>query len=122
MSKYGVISGPYFPVFGPEITPYWDTFHAVPVSNGYIKEESFMVFIHGKLRDSIDISKVVAAERFSYILKIFHVTLYVFKALRKFKSFIKNKHYTYLKHYGNLNILLRVKLSQKPLPVFVQIE
>ena len=36
MSKYGGISGPYFPVFGlstgkygPEITPYLDTFHAV---------------------------------------------------------------------------------------------
>ena len=36
MSKYGVISGPYLPVFspdtgkyGPEITPYLDTFHAV---------------------------------------------------------------------------------------------
>ena len=45
VSEYGVISGPYFPVFklntylsvfssntgkyGPEITPYWDTFHAV---------------------------------------------------------------------------------------------
>ena len=45
MSKYGLISGPYFPVFGlnteiyevnpntgkygPEITPYLDTFHAV---------------------------------------------------------------------------------------------
>ena len=34
--KYGVISGPYFPAFGlntgkygPEITPYLDTFHAV---------------------------------------------------------------------------------------------
>ena len=34
--KYGVISGPYFPVFGlntgkygPEITLYLDTFHAV---------------------------------------------------------------------------------------------
>ena len=38
VSKYGVISGPYFPVFGlntgkcgPEITPYLDTFHAVNV-------------------------------------------------------------------------------------------
>ena len=37
--KYGVISGPYFPVFspnagkyGPEITPYLDIFHAVLVS------------------------------------------------------------------------------------------
>ena len=36
VSKYGVISGPYFFVFGlntkkyePEITPYLDTFHAV---------------------------------------------------------------------------------------------
>ena len=29
VSKYGVISGPYFPVFGPEITPYLDTFHKV---------------------------------------------------------------------------------------------
>ena len=36
MSKYGVISGPYFPVFvlntgkyGPEIIQYLDTFHAV---------------------------------------------------------------------------------------------
>ena len=38
-SKYGVISDPYFPVFspntgqyGPEITPYLDTFHAITVS------------------------------------------------------------------------------------------
>ena len=36
MSEYGVISDPYFPLFGlntgkygPEITPYLDTFHAV---------------------------------------------------------------------------------------------
>ena len=36
VSKCGVISGPYFPVFGlntgkyrPERTPYLDTFHAV---------------------------------------------------------------------------------------------
>ena len=36
VSKYGVISGPHFPAFvlntgkyGPEITPYLDTFHAV---------------------------------------------------------------------------------------------
>ena len=31
--KYGVISGPYIPVFGQEITPYLDTFHAVEVGN-----------------------------------------------------------------------------------------
>ena len=36
MSKYGVISGPYFSVlstntgkYGPEITPYLEAFHAV---------------------------------------------------------------------------------------------
>ena len=29
LSKYGVISGPYFPVFGPEITPYLDFLQAV---------------------------------------------------------------------------------------------
>ena len=39
MSKYEVISGPYFPVFGlntgkygPEITSYFDTFYAVYVT------------------------------------------------------------------------------------------
>ena len=39
VSKYRVISGPYFPAFGlktgkygPEITPYLDTFHAVGIS------------------------------------------------------------------------------------------
>ena len=32
VSKYGVISGPYFPVFEPEITPYLDTSR----SNGHI--------------------------------------------------------------------------------------
>ena len=43
MSKYGVISGPYFPVFGlntgkygPEITPYLDTFHAVMHSQNLV--------------------------------------------------------------------------------------
>ena len=29
VSKYGVFSGPYFPAFGPEKTPYLETFHAV---------------------------------------------------------------------------------------------
>ena len=29
VSKYGVVSGPYFPAFGPEKTPYLDTFHTV---------------------------------------------------------------------------------------------
>ena len=29
LSSYRVFSGPYFPVFGPEETPYLDTFHVV---------------------------------------------------------------------------------------------
>ena len=29
VSKYGVFSGLYLPVFGPEKTPYLDTFHVV---------------------------------------------------------------------------------------------
>ena len=35
MSKYRVISGPCFPVFGPEITPKFDTFHAVNDTEKY---------------------------------------------------------------------------------------
>ena len=45
MSKYRVISGPYFPVFGvntgiyePEITPYLDTLHPVPALNYVINK------------------------------------------------------------------------------------
>ena len=41
---YGVISGPYFRVFnsntgkyGPEITPYLDTFHAMQITLEYVK-------------------------------------------------------------------------------------
>ena len=48
MSKYGVISGPYFPVFspnagkyGPEITPYLDTFRAVLVTDAELIENSW---------------------------------------------------------------------------------
>ena len=39
VSKYRVISGPYFPVYGPEITPHLDTFHAVGVSVKYFLNE-----------------------------------------------------------------------------------
>ena len=43
VSKCGVISGPYFPVFnqntgkcGPEITTYLDTFHAVLITKKWL--------------------------------------------------------------------------------------
>ena len=45
MSKYGVISGPYFPIFGlntqkygADIIPYLDTFHTVMVSIRHSKK------------------------------------------------------------------------------------
>ena len=51
MSKYGVISGPYFPVFrlntgkyGPEITPYLDTFHAVLYIVTLLSISNFILF------------------------------------------------------------------------------
>ena len=44
MFKFGVISGPYFPVlsantgkYGPEITPYLDTFHAAIVQHNELQ-------------------------------------------------------------------------------------
>ena len=51
VSKYGVISGPYFPVFGlntgkygPEITPYLDTFHAVLLEADSIKNINLVLY------------------------------------------------------------------------------
>ena len=41
VSKYGVISSLYFPVFGLEITPYLDNFHAVGLAN---KSEQIVCF------------------------------------------------------------------------------
>ena len=35
VSKYGDFSGPYFPVFGPEKTPYLSTFHAVLINSNF---------------------------------------------------------------------------------------
>ena len=52
VSKYGVISSPYFPAFGlnsgkyrPEITPYLDTFHAVPHCVKSVQIQRFFWFI-----------------------------------------------------------------------------
>ena len=49
MSKYEVISGPYFPVFspntgkyGPEITPYLDFFHVVSTTHKNNTDTLFM--------------------------------------------------------------------------------
>ena len=54
VSKYGVISGPYFAVFelntgkcGPEITPYLDTFQAVLVFTlgWHSAENTMLIFV-----------------------------------------------------------------------------
>ena len=45
VSKYGVIHGPYFPVFGPAITPHLDTFHAVLQCNMEKNEFSNTLFL-----------------------------------------------------------------------------
>ena len=60
MSKYGVISGPYFPEFsqntgkyGPEITQYLDTFHAVYVSaddDELVLQNGLKTFFHVTLK------------------------------------------------------------------------
>ena len=59
MSKYGVISGPYFPVFspntgkyGPEITPYLGTFHAVShaTMDYFDMILSFFSFLYGSIK------------------------------------------------------------------------
>ena len=49
--KYGVISGPYFPIFGlntgkygQEITPYLDTFHAVKVFLNSVSNNCFIIY------------------------------------------------------------------------------
>ena len=47
MSKYGVFSGPYFPAFGPEKTPYLDAFHAMllkPLTNNEFTIKHFFSF------------------------------------------------------------------------------
>ena len=55
VSEYWGFSGPYFPVFGPEKTPYLDTFHAVQskfkhtyeIGNGWKdrKQAKWLIFI-----------------------------------------------------------------------------
>ena len=60
MSKYGVISGPYFPVFGlntgkygPEITPYLNTIQAVFGSIDNVKKnwQTLIKIIHFRKTD-----------------------------------------------------------------------
>ena len=45
MSKYGVISGPNTGKYGPEITPYLDTFHAVRNTSKRSKFETYIYML-----------------------------------------------------------------------------
>ena len=70
VSKYGVISGPYFPVFGlntgkygPEITPYLDTFHAVLIRQRFLE-----VIFSGEQGDQFDSSTRYNSQRANLIL------------------------------------------------------
>ena len=47
-----------------------------PVSDGYMKEELLMVFLHGKLCDSVDISKVIQGGYQHLISKIQPLSLF----------------------------------------------
>ena len=80
VSKYGVISGPYFPVFGPntgkygpEITPYLDTFHAVTTSQSaltckFIKNEfQHRFYYKGRSFDVLQSTITVIAKRSSFL-------------------------------------------------------
>ena len=71
VSKYGVISGPYFPVFspntgkyGPEITPYLDTFHSVPVALYELCKKT-------RKRSSNNINLYINVEIISVVVKLF---------------------------------------------------
>ena len=44
MSKYGVISGPNTEKYGPEITPYLETFYAVDTFGKNKKNSEFFLF------------------------------------------------------------------------------
>ena len=68
MSKYGVFSGPYFPVFGLQKTPYLDTFHPVSSSKRiktkyWISEEIRVILLNsykGGLLQYVAMKKIMA--------------------------------------------------------------
>ena len=75
VSKYKVISGPYFPVFssntgkyGPEITPYW-TFHAVYTKASFLILSYFFLY---------SISHFSYSARFLYIACDYFVIFFIF--------------------------------------------
>ena len=79
MPKYGVFSGPYFPVFSrntgkyrPEKTPYLDTFHAVTFD---IDTCSCLILTAEKESSSIDI--LIFAMLIIYALQSFNIFILI---------------------------------------------
>ena len=62
VSKYGVISGPYFPVFrlntgkyGPEVTSYLGTFNAVIICHTFESVQHFVQHVVGEQKNEISL-------------------------------------------------------------------
>ena len=77
VSKYGVISGPHFPIFGlntgkygPEITTYLDIFHAVSV-NVKFENKVFHLFMQVNL----------ISTNFGLVLKTGFMMIYIFSSV-----------------------------------------
>ena len=81
MSKYGVFSGPYFFVFspntgkyGPENTPYLDTFHAVYRSEkNWYKPERILKIINKKYTESKQ--SIISFKMSEYVLKVYQLLI-----------------------------------------------
>ena len=74
VSKYVVFSGPYFPVFGPEKTPFLDTFHAVEgiLKNDFIQKHQdlglVLVVMDGINRSNV--TEIVIGTTQNYSLRL----------------------------------------------------
>ena len=74
MSKYVFFSGPYFPVFGPEKTPFLDTFHAVEgiLKNDFIQKHQdlglVLVVMNGINRRNV--TEIVIGTTQNYSLRL----------------------------------------------------
>ena len=105
MSKYEVISGPYFSVFGlntgeygPEITLYLDTFHPVLIFRwSFLEGQKSFIIIH-KLKES---EFIALAEEPTSSLHIEECD---------FNSLIFNKIF-YMELFGYINHLLTAKYT-----------
>ena len=79
VSKYGDFSGPYFPLFGlktrkygPEKTPYLDTFHTVAVKTSIQNPAKHFFFynnVYTKLKTNVKKHKTVPRRQYTVCLQ-----------------------------------------------------